>query len=40
MRPTSAPDHYERLMQEIERAPKKSWWEAKLDEWKMKIRWS
>jgi cytochrome b pre-mRNA-processing protein 6 len=40
LRPTSAPDHYERLMHEIERAPKKSWWEAKLDEWKMKIRWS
>jgi len=26
-------------MEEIERAPGKSWWSAKLDEWKMKIRW-
>jgi cytochrome b pre-mRNA-processing protein 6 len=39
-KPTSAPEHYDRLMAEIERAPKKSWWEAKVDEWKMKIRWS
>jgi cytochrome b pre-mRNA-processing protein 6 len=38
-KPTSAPEHYDRLMAEIERAPKKSWWEAKVDEWKMKIRW-
>jgi cytochrome b pre-mRNA-processing protein 6 len=38
--PASAPQHYERLMREIEKAPGKSWWEAKLDEWKMKIRWS
>jgi cytochrome b pre-mRNA-processing protein 6 len=40
LRPTSAPEHYTRLMEEIERAPKKTWWEAKLDQWKMKIRWS
>ncbi|KAL5120364.1 hypothetical protein ACEQ8H_001654 [Pleosporales sp. CAS-2024a] len=38
-RPQSAPDHYDRLMREIERAPRKTWWQAKLDEWKMKIRW-
>lgn len=38
-RPKSAPEHYERLMDEIERAPKKTWWQAKVDEWKMKIRW-
>ncbi|KAH7085546.1 hypothetical protein BKA63DRAFT_499822 [Paraphoma chrysanthemicola] len=40
LKPASAPEHYERLMAEIERAPNKSWWQAKLDEWKMKIRWS
>jgi cytochrome b pre-mRNA-processing protein 6 len=40
LRPASAPEHYERLMAEIERAPQKSWWQAKVDEWKMKIRWS
>ena len=40
LKPTSAPEHYTKLMEEIERAPKKSWWEAKVDEWKMKIRWT
>lgn len=40
LKPTSAPEHYTRLMEEIERAPQKTWWEAKLDQWKMKIRWS
>ncbi|KAF2702676.1 hypothetical protein K504DRAFT_419839 [Pleomassaria siparia CBS 279.74] len=39
LKPTSNPGHYDRLMEEIERAPKKSWWSAKVDEWKMKIRW-
>jgi cytochrome b pre-mRNA-processing protein 6 len=38
-KPTSNPEHYDRLMEEIERAPKKSWLQAKMDEWKMKIRW-
>lgn len=38
-KPRSAPRHYEDLMREIERAPGKSWWQAKVDEWKMKIRW-
>lgn len=38
-RPTSAPEHYSQLMAEIERAPQKTWWQAKVDEWKMKIRW-
>jgi cytochrome b pre-mRNA-processing protein 6 len=38
-KPTSAPDHYTKLMEEIERAPQKTWWQAKVDEWKMKIRW-
>ena len=38
-KPTSAPEHYTKLMQEIERAPQKTWWQAKVDEWKMKIRW-
>ncbi|KAF2024675.1 hypothetical protein EK21DRAFT_117522 [Setomelanomma holmii] len=40
LKPASAPEHYENLMAEIERAPQKSWWQAKVDEWKMKIRWS
>ncbi|KAJ4348326.1 uncharacterized protein N0V89_009700 [Didymosphaeria variabile] len=39
LKPTSNPEHYDRLMEEIERAPKKSWLQAKMDEWKMKIRW-
>jgi cytochrome b pre-mRNA-processing protein 6 len=39
-KPAGAPDHYEGLMREIERAPRKSWWGAKMDMWKMKIRWS
>ncbi|KAL5395144.1 hypothetical protein PMIN06_000419 [Paraphaeosphaeria minitans] len=38
-KPTSNPEHYDRLMEEIERAPRKSWFQAKMDEWKMKIRW-
>ncbi|OAL54982.1 hypothetical protein IQ07DRAFT_640440 [Pyrenochaeta sp. DS3sAY3a] len=40
LRPVSAPEHYTKLMQEIEAAPKKTWWEAKLDQWKNKIQWS
>lgn len=40
LKPASAPEHYTKLMAEIERAPRKTWWQAKLDEWKMKIRWS
>jgi len=39
LKPSSNPEHYDRLMKEIERAPHKSWWQAKLDEWKGKIRW-
>lgn len=39
LRPKSNPEHYDRLMEEIERAPQKSWWSAKLDEWRMKVRW-
>jgi cytochrome b pre-mRNA-processing protein 6 len=38
-KPRSAPEHYENLMAEIERAPGKTWWQAKVDEWKMMIRW-
>ena len=40
LKPVSNPDHYDRLMEEIEKAPRKSWWQAKVDNWKMKIRWS
>lgn len=40
LKPASSPEYYTKLMEEIEKAPKKSWWEAKVDEWKMKIRWS
>lgn len=39
LNPTSAPEHYDRLMAEIEAAPNKTWWQSKVDEWKMKIRW-
>ncbi|KAF2851220.1 hypothetical protein T440DRAFT_498641 [Plenodomus tracheiphilus IPT5] len=40
LKPKSAPEHYTRLMEEIERAPKRTWWQAKVEEWKMKVRWS
>ncbi|KAF2869118.1 hypothetical protein BDV95DRAFT_609358 [Massariosphaeria phaeospora] len=40
LKPASNPEHYENLMREIERAPTKTWVQAKLDEWRMKIRWS
>ncbi|PSN62891.1 hypothetical protein BS50DRAFT_603497 [Corynespora cassiicola Philippines] len=39
LKPKSNPEHYDRLMEEIARAPTKSWLSAKIDEWKMKIRW-
>ncbi|KAF2660622.1 hypothetical protein K491DRAFT_711528 [Lophiostoma macrostomum CBS 122681] len=39
LKPKSRPEHYERLMEEIKNAPNKTWWQAKLDEWKHKIRW-
>ncbi|KAF2175064.1 hypothetical protein K469DRAFT_684766 [Zopfia rhizophila CBS 207.26] len=39
LRPASNPEHYEKLMEEIKRAPTKSWLRAKLDQWKMMIRW-
>jgi cytochrome b pre-mRNA-processing protein 6 len=39
LRPQSNPEYYERLMREIEEAPKKSWLRAKWDMWKMKVRW-
>lgn len=40
LKPTSAPEHYTKLMEEIERAPHKTWWQSKVDQWKSKIRWS
>ncbi|KAF2470345.1 uncharacterized protein BDR25DRAFT_303872 [Lindgomyces ingoldianus] len=39
LKPVSNPEYYDRLMAEIEKAPTKSWLRAKLDEWKMKVRW-
>jgi cytochrome b pre-mRNA-processing protein 6 len=39
-KPASAPEYYDRLMAEIEAAPKKTWWQVKVDGWKNKIRWS
>jgi cytochrome b pre-mRNA-processing protein 6 len=39
-KPASAPEYYDRLMAEIEAAPNKTWWQAKVDGWKNKIRWS
>ncbi|EMD97387.1 hypothetical protein COCC4DRAFT_43699 [Bipolaris maydis ATCC 48331] len=39
-KPTSSPDHYTKLMEEIDRAPNKTWWQSKVDQWKNKIRWS
>ncbi|KAH9862304.1 hypothetical protein IAQ61_010507 [Plenodomus lingam] len=40
LKPVSAPLHYENLMREIERAPGRSWWEAKIEAWRGKIRWA
>ncbi|OAK95286.1 hypothetical protein IQ06DRAFT_259691, partial [Phaeosphaeriaceae sp. SRC1lsM3a] len=40
LKPTAAPEHYDLLMAEIERAPQRSWWQATLESWKTKIRWS
>jgi cytochrome b pre-mRNA-processing protein 6 len=39
LKPASNPDHYDLLMADIEAAPNKSWLQAKIDQWKMKIRW-
>jgi cytochrome b pre-mRNA-processing protein 6 len=39
-KPASSPEYYDRLMAEIEAAPKKTWWQSKVDGWKNKIRWS
>ncbi|KAH7394097.1 hypothetical protein DE146DRAFT_790413 [Phaeosphaeria sp. MPI-PUGE-AT-0046c] len=40
LRPTAAPEHYDLLMAEIARAPQRTWWQATLESWKTKIRWS
>lgn len=40
LKPTAAPEHYDLLMAEIERAPQRSWWETTVESWKTKIRWS
>lgn len=39
LKPASNPEYYERLMEEIARAPTKTWWQAKMDNWKGMIRW-
>ncbi|ORY09731.1 hypothetical protein BCR34DRAFT_454189, partial [Clohesyomyces aquaticus] len=39
LKPISNPEYYDKLMQELRDAPNKSWLRAKLDEWKMKVRW-
>jgi cytochrome b pre-mRNA-processing protein 6 len=39
LKPTSNPEHYDLLMADIEAAPNKSWLQAKIDQWKRKIRW-
>jgi len=39
LRPASNPEYYEKLMAEIEKIPNKSWLQAKLDKWKMMVRW-
>ncbi|KAF2259989.1 hypothetical protein CC78DRAFT_536723 [Lojkania enalia] len=39
LRPTSNPGYYDALMKDIGEAPNKSWIRAKMDEWRMKIRW-
>ncbi|KAF2278406.1 uncharacterized protein EI97DRAFT_431631 [Westerdykella ornata] len=38
LKPASNPEHYDRLIADIERAPNKSWLQAMWDNWKMKIR--
>jgi cytochrome b pre-mRNA-processing protein 6 len=38
-RPESNPEHYDKLLEEIERAPGKSWLQVKWEQMKAKVRW-
>ena len=38
LRPTSNPTHYTDLIEELEKAPTRSWWEATLNKWRGFIR--
>ncbi|KAL8933236.1 MAG: hypothetical protein Q9216_006459 [Gyalolechia sp. 2 TL-2023] len=40
MKPLSDPEHYEKLVKELEAAPKRSWLGRLLNQWKGKVRWS
>ncbi|KAL8762029.1 MAG: hypothetical protein Q9184_001921 [Pyrenodesmia sp. 2 TL-2023] len=40
MKPLSDPEHYEKIVKELEEAPNRSWFASSVNRWKGKIRWS
>ncbi|KAL8832974.1 MAG: hypothetical protein Q9170_004610 [Blastenia crenularia] len=40
MKPLSDPEHYQKLVKELEEAPKRSWFGSLVNRWKGMIRWS
>jgi cytochrome b pre-mRNA-processing protein 6 len=38
LKPKSNPEYYEKLLQELDEAPSRSWWQAQLNNWKGYIR--
>ncbi|KAI4206396.1 MAG: hypothetical protein LQ346_001105 [Caloplaca aetnensis] len=40
MKPLSDPEHYEKIVKELEEAPKRSWFGRLVNRWKGMIRWS
>ncbi|KAL9016981.1 MAG: hypothetical protein Q9185_005676 [Variospora sp. 1 TL-2023] len=40
MKPLSDPDHYEKVIKELEEAPNRTWFRSVINKWKGMIRWS
>ncbi|KAI4094851.1 MAG: hypothetical protein LQ348_006586 [Seirophora lacunosa] len=40
MKPLSDPEHYEKIIKELEEAPNRSWFGSMVNRWKGMIRWS
>lgn len=40
MKPLSDPEHYEKIVKELEEAPNRSWFASLVNRWKGMIRWS
>ncbi|CCX09296.1 hypothetical protein FPQ18DRAFT_336129 [Pyronema domesticum] len=38
LKPKSNPEYYEKLLQELDEAPSRSWWQAQINSWKGYIR--